>query len=173
MSQEGRPFLAQQSIRSDPNADTHYQLLDLDFRATPAEVTRAYRRKMKDCHPDLVTPARRGRAERYCQNINQAYAILKDPSKRREYDQSIRVQEVQDQVMNRYVGGLGGPAAGGHDPHASKLRRPPTAFERAEMRQAHRSATFSLLGAFAVVTIGAIVVILVVALLATVAGLFL
>jgi DnaJ-class molecular chaperone len=173
VSQEGRPFLAQQSIRSDPNADTHYQLLGLDFRATPAEVTRAYRRKMKDCHPDLVAPARRGQAERYCQNINQAYAILKDPIKRREYDQSIRVQEVQDQVMNRYVGGLGGPAAGGHDPHASKLRRPPTAFERAEMRQADRSATFSLLGAFAVVTIGAIVVILVVALLATVAGLFL
>lgn len=75
--------------------------------------------------------------------------------------------------MNRYVGGLGGPEAGGHDPHASRLRRQPTAFERAEMRQADRSATFSLLGAFAVVTIGAIVVILVVALLATVAGLFL
>ncbi len=171
--QKGALFVAQQSVRSDPNADTHYQLLGIDFRATPAEVTRAYRRKMKDCHPDLVAPARRKQAEQYCQNINQAYAILKDPIKRREYDQSIRVQEVQDQIMSRYVGGLGGPGMGGHDLSAANLRRERTAFERAELRQADRSATFSLLGAFVAVTIGAIGAILVFALLATVAGLLL
>src|SRR5665811_2519701 len=82
-------------------------------------------------------------------------------------------RQVQDQIMNRYVGGLGGPGTGGHDPHASKLRRKPTAFEQAEIRQADRSATFSLIGAFVAVTIGAIGMILVFALLATVAGLFL
>lgn len=171
--QKGASSLAQQTFRTDPNADTFYQLLGIDFRATPAEVTRAYRGLMKECHPDRVTPARRASAEQFCKTVNQAYAVLKDPIKRREYDQRIRVQEVQDQVMNRYVGGLGGPAAGRHDLHASKLRREPTAFEKAEMRQADRSATFSLIGAFVAVTIGAIGVILVFALLATVAGLFL
>jgi len=165
--------LAQQTARSDPNADTLYQLLGIDFRATPSEVTRAYRRLMKECHPDRVPPSGRDRAEQFCKNVNQAYAVLKDPVKRREYDQAIRVQEVQDQIMNRYVGGLGGPGTGGHDPHASKLRRKPTAFEQAEIRQADRSATFSLIGAFVAVTIGAIGMILVFALLATVAGLFL
>ena len=32
-------------------------------------------------------------------------------------------QELQDQIMNRYVGGLGGPGLGGHDLHGSRLRR--------------------------------------------------
>lgn len=171
--QKGSWLLAQHTAQSDPNADTLYQLLGIDFRATPAEVTRAYRRLMKECHPDAVPPSRREQVEETCRHVNHAYAILNDPIKRREYDQQIRVQEVQDQIMNRYVGGLGGPGMGGHDLHASQLRRKPTAFERAEMRQADRSATFSLIGAFVAVTVGAIGVILVFALLTTVAGLFL
>lgn len=163
--------MAQHTLRSEPNADTYYQLLGIDFRATPAEVTRAYRRLMKTCHPDRVGPSRRASAEQFCKNVNQAYTVLRDPIRRREYDQSIRVQEVQDQIMNRYVGGLGGPGPATHDLHASKLRREPTAFERAEMRQADRSATFSLIGAFVAVTIGVIGLILVFALLTTVVGL--
>ena len=164
--------MAQQTVRSDPNEDTLYQILGVDFRATPAEVTKAYRRLMMECHPDRVPPSRRDYAEQLCKNVNQAYAVLKDPVRRREYDQQIRVQEVQDQIMNRYVGGLGGPGMGGHDRHASKLRREPTAFEKAEKQRADRSATFSLIGAFVVVTIGAIGLILVFAILATVVNLF-
>lgn len=105
--------------------------------------------------------------ENLCKQINHAYAVLKNPIKRKQYDQQIRVQEVQDQIMNRYVGGLGGPGLGGHDMHASHLRRQPTAFERAEQRRTDRSAMLSLLAVFVLMTVGAIGLLLVFALLST------
>lgn len=165
--------MSHRTTTTDPNVDTLYQLLGVDFRATPAEITRAYRKLMKECHPDRQPPSQRERTEVLCKNLNQAYATLKDPIKRRQYDQSIRTQELQDQIMNRYVGGLGGPGLTGHDPHAGHLRRERTEFEKAELRQADRTAIFSLLRAFVLITVVGIVLLLVFAVLSALAGLVL
>lgn len=169
--EKGLAFLSQRAQQIDPNADTFYQLLGIDFRATPNEVARAYRQKMKSCHPDRFPAAQRDGMENLCKQINNAYTVLKDPVKRQQYDRQMRIQEVQDQIMNRYVGGLGGPGINGHDPHAAHLRRQPTAFERAEQRHADRSAMFSLLGVFVLMTAVGIGLLLIFAVLSSVAGL--
>jgi len=60
---------------------------------------------------------------------------------------------VQDQIMGRYVGGFGGPAAGTGDPFAQHLRRPPTAAERRDRARADRNATTSVVIAFGGITL--------------------
>lgn len=156
----------------DPNRDTYYQLLGVDFRATTADITRAYRQRMLECHPDRVPEAKREETEQYCKFVNHAYATLKDPVKRKTYDESIRAQELQDQIMNRYVGGLGGPGTGGHDLHGSRLRRELTDFEKAEARAASRTAMFSLVRAFVGLALFSLGLLLVFALISSAANLF-
>lgn len=153
----------------DTREETYYDLLGVDVTATATEITRAYRHKMKECHPDRQPPAERERMETLCKAINLAYATLKDPLKRKQYDDSIRAEQVQQEIMNRYVGGLGGPGMGGFDPYAAHLRREETPIERAERRHANRVAMLSLVRAV-VVFLVAIVAILVVLAVAMTAG---
>jgi molecular chaperone DnaJ len=63
--------------------ETHYQILDLDRRASQGEIKQAYRRLVKQFHPDRQ-PAP-SHAERIIA-INAAYEILGDPQRRRSYD---------------------------------------------------------------------------------------
>lgn len=156
---------------TDPEGQTYYQLLGVDMRATTADITRAYRHMMKACHPDRQPPARREQTEQLCKHLNHVYATLKDPARRKQYDDSIRAEEIQQQIMNRYVGGFAGPGLAGHDFSAAHLRREPTAFERAEKRSVDRSAMLSLLRVAAVLAAVAIGLLLVFALISATVGL--
>ena len=164
------PHVSARTTPFDPNRETLYDLLGVDKRATSTDITRAYRQMMKACHPDRLPPAERERTEVLCKHLNHAYATLKDPAKRKQYDDSIRAHEVQDQIMNRYVGGLGGPGLGGHDLHGSRFRREMTEFEKAEMRVTDRAAMLSLIRAVVVLTLAVIVLLLGYALVASAAG---
>ncbi|MGB3329094.1 MAG: J domain-containing protein [Thermomicrobiales bacterium] len=163
-SQSQGPWTSQGAQRSrpasaaarEPDADTLYQLLNVPFTATKADITRAYRESMRRVHPDRVPENRRAAAENLAKDLNAAYAILSDPDKRRAYDQTIRQQEMQDQIMRRYVPGFGGAGAGGVDPFAQGLRRDITDSERRDHRRSERSAFITILSAFLVVTLGVI-----------------
>ena len=142
--------------------ETHYQLLGVPYGASRADITKAYREAMKRVHPDRVRPERRPAAEELAKRLNQAYAVLSKPASRQAYDQTIRVQGVQEQIMGRYVCGFAGPGLGGaHDPFAEDLRRPASEFERQDRSRAGRSATITMVATFAGFTIAIILVILV------------
>jgi DnaJ-class molecular chaperone len=151
--------------------ETYYDLLGVDITATAPEITRAYRQLMKDCHPDRQPPAERERMETVCKAINLAYATLKDPLSRKQYDDTIRAEQVQQEIMNRYVGGFGGPGMAGFDPHAAHLRRAETPIERAERRHANRLAMLSLLRAVVVLLVAIVAILLVVAVVTSAGGL--
>lgn len=70
---------------------TLYELLMLDPTATRDVITAVFRHLAKRHHPDRVG-AGAGDAERMAQ-INEAYAILKDPAKRARYDEIIGVSK--------------------------------------------------------------------------------
>lgn len=61
----------------------HYQLLQVRRDASPEVIAAAYRRLMKDAHPD-----RGGDAER-ARRLNLAYETLVNPSARRTYDATL------------------------------------------------------------------------------------
>jgi DnaJ-class molecular chaperone len=156
---------------SGTRQETYYDLLGVDITATTPEITRAYRHLMKECHPDRQPPAERERMEVLCKAINLAYATLKDPLKRKHYDDTIRAEQVQQEIMNRYVGGFAGPGMAGFDPHAAHLRREETPIEKAERRHANRVAMLSLLRAVAVLLVVILAILLVMAVLTTAGGL--
>ena len=61
-----------------------YRLLGVDRQATEKEMKRAYLIKAKEVHPDRNPKNRE--AEEAFKSVNQAFAILSDRAKRKEYD---------------------------------------------------------------------------------------
>jgi DnaJ-class molecular chaperone len=63
---------------------SHYDVLQIDPKASPDEIKRAFRRLSMELHPD-----KNGNSEesnRAFQELNEAYTVLSDPQKRGNYD---------------------------------------------------------------------------------------
>lgn len=66
----------------------YYEILGVSKTATPEEIRKAYRNKMKQYHPDIHQDD--ATYTEKAQLINEAYATLKDPTKRKQYDSKIK-----------------------------------------------------------------------------------
>jgi curved DNA-binding protein CbpA len=71
------------------SSPTYYQFLEVDPAAPAAEIRQAYRRKLKEFHPDK-NPQRQAQAEEITKVLNQAYHVLGDPRRRQAYDRMLR-----------------------------------------------------------------------------------
>jgi DnaJ-class molecular chaperone len=76
----------------------HYRVLDIDSTADEATIKAAFRRLARRYHPDLAKNARAGRR---FQEIREAYDVLSDPDKRRQYDEIYRAQTALRRVSGR------------------------------------------------------------------------
>jgi curved DNA-binding protein CbpA len=150
----------------DLDEEDHYSLLGVPFTASHAEITRAYRRAMKRVHPDRQRPEQRAASEELARRLNAAYTILSDPIKRQAYDRTIRQQVIQDQIMQRYVGGF--QTFDNRPASPQGLRPQPTAAERRERTVADRQASLTLVFYAAAVTAIILIALLVGSLLGSV-----
>ena len=73
----------------------YYKLLGLDSKAGPAEIKQAYLNRIKEWHPDK-NPERTKEAEEKTKVLNQAYHILGDPERRKNYDRMLRFTKGKD-----------------------------------------------------------------------------
>jgi curved DNA-binding protein CbpA len=78
----------------------YYELLDIDPKAGPEEIRRAYLQKMKEWHPDKNID-RKEEAEEMTKTLNTAYDILSDSEKRKNYDRILRFSKGRN--YNEYV----------------------------------------------------------------------
>ena len=62
---------------------THYQILGVKDDATAEEIAAAYRKKIKQWHPDIC---RLPEAEEKMRDLNKAAEVLLDPARRKDYD---------------------------------------------------------------------------------------
>ncbi len=65
----------------------YYEILGVDRNASEKEIKSAYRKLARKWHPDLHPPGEKEKAEEQFKKINEAYEVLKDPEKRKQYDQ--------------------------------------------------------------------------------------
>lgn len=66
-----------------------YDFLGVHQDASQDEIKTAYRKKMKEWHPDKNSH-RKEVAEEMTKTLNQAYSILSDPEQRKNYDRMLR-----------------------------------------------------------------------------------
>ena len=110
-------------------AEDYYQILGVNRNVTPEELKKAYRKLAQKYHPDKAK-GNKQEAEAQFKKISEAYAVLSNPEKRKEYDefgsQAFRAkfsQEdifrgfdftdifdngISDGIFGRLFGGLGG-----------------------------------------------------------------
>ena len=89
----------------------YYQILGVEPTAGETELKTAFRRLARKYHPDV---SKEPDAEERFKDINEAYEALRDPDKRRAYDQlRSRGYRPGDEVNPGGFGGAGGP--GGAD----------------------------------------------------------
>ena len=113
-------------------AEDYYQILGVDRRATPDELKKAYRKLAQKYHPDKAK-GNKQEAEAKFKKISEAYAVLSNPEKRKEYEefgsQAFRAKFSQEDIFRgfdfgdifdagvsegifgRLFGGLGGKGA--------------------------------------------------------------
>ena len=82
----------------------YYEVLGVEKGASDDDIKRAYRRKAKECHPDLHPNDKE--AEARFKELNEANEVLSDPDRRARYDQF----GFNDPMQN---GGAGGDPFGG------------------------------------------------------------
>src|SRR5688572_24515833 len=76
----------------------HYNTLNISSKATSAEIKQAYRRLAKQFHPDSKSET----ADRdKIIEVNAAYEVLSDPTRRRSYDEQLRSLASPTQYRSR------------------------------------------------------------------------
>jgi hypothetical protein len=72
----------------------YYRILGLEPGAEAKEIHAAYRRLMKEYHPDTLDAARRQDpdVQQMVKDLNEAYEVLRDSAKRRSYDEQYQWQ---------------------------------------------------------------------------------
>ena len=69
--------------------DNYYKILQVDSEASKDIIDKAYKTLVKKYHPDLKSGSEKIEAENMIKIINEAYDVLSDASKRKEYDEKL------------------------------------------------------------------------------------
>ena len=69
------------------NHPNYYEALEVSPNASPDVIKKVYRILVEKYHPDKHPATRRAWAEEMTKNVNEAFAVLSDERKRKDYDE--------------------------------------------------------------------------------------
>ena len=81
----------------------YYRILEVNEKASPEIIEKAYKTLVKKYHPDLYSSAQKKEAERKLKDINEAYNILSDSFLRSQYDLELQRQrnmQTEENISN-------------------------------------------------------------------------
>ena len=78
----------------------YYEILEVDKNASPEVIEKAYKTLAKKYHPDLQADSSKKDAEIRMKLINEAYEVLSNPEKKREYDISLQKSTISEEDIS-------------------------------------------------------------------------
>lgn len=78
---------------------TLYELLEVSETASKEIIEKAYKVLAKKYHPDLQKEEDKEKAEQKMKQINEAYDILSDDTKRAKYDEELKFKRQQEEIQ--------------------------------------------------------------------------
>ena len=81
----------------------YYEILEVDKKASPEVIEKAYKTLVKKYHPDLQDAENNGKYEEKMKEINEAYSVLSDDFKKSNYDQQVEESTISIEEYNRLV----------------------------------------------------------------------
>ena len=91
-----------------------FSMLGVSPTATPAEITHAYRRQLRDHHPDMRSQESNSAADEQLRQVLEAYALLRDPHQRTAYDRAHPVDRYTGPVSIRVTHNDPSPTSRGY-----------------------------------------------------------
>ena len=81
----------------------YYKILEIDKDASPEIIKVAYKLLVKKYHPDLKDGKEKKEAEEKIKQINEAYSVLSNSSKKAEYDQTLANEYISQEQYNNLM----------------------------------------------------------------------
>ena len=72
----------------------YYEILEINKNASPEIIEKAYKTLVKKYHPDLQKENLKSKYEEKIKNINEAYEVLSNVEKRKNYDLNLKSNEI-------------------------------------------------------------------------------
>lgn len=87
--------------------ENYYELLEVSQKASQEVISKVFKYHIKKNHPDLFTGQEKIQAEQKVQKLNEAYEVLSNPEKRKNYDETLQeLKEVQDLPLQEKINEL-------------------------------------------------------------------
>lgn len=80
--------------------ENYYDILEVNKNASPEIIEKAYKTLVKKYHPDLQENNLKNNYEEKIKKINEAYEILSNPEKRKNYDLQLQSNEISKEDYN-------------------------------------------------------------------------
>ena len=81
----------------------YYEILEVDKKASPEVIEKAYKTLVKKYHPDLQNENSHSKYEAKLKEINEAYSILSDDFKKSNYDEQLQQSDISVEKYNKLV----------------------------------------------------------------------
>ena len=79
----------------------YYEWLEISKNASQEVIEKAYKTLVKKYHPDLQEDDNKIKAEETIKKINEAYAVLSDETKRKQYDETIKENTISKEEYDK------------------------------------------------------------------------
>lgn len=81
----------------------YYDILEINRNASPEIIEKAYKTLVKKYHPDLQENDLKIKYEEKIKKINEAYEVLSNPEKRKNYDLNLKNNQISEDDYNNLI----------------------------------------------------------------------